>query len=81
VKTDTYWAQHLEAMGNKPGANQGDVVVRFAAPLEDDVTLPSSDVTLALAAGNVVGVQAVLPDGRRVFWPAGSVLAIEDAPT
>jgi hypothetical protein len=72
------WADLLAEMGNEPGVQRGDVCVRLAPPLQDE-WLPSGDITFLAEAGNFYGIYAHLPDGRQAYWPASSVLAIEDA--
>jgi hypothetical protein len=78
----TMWHEFAAQQGNAPGAQQGDVVVTFTQPIggETEVTLPSKDVSLAAEAGNLLGVQLTLPDGRRLFAMASSVVGIVDAP-
>lgn len=73
----------MAAVGNEPGAQKGDVVVTLMEPVGgvQEVTLPSNDVTLAAEAGNLIGVQLVLPDGRRLFIAAANLAGMIDAPT
>jgi len=80
VHVATAWSGHAAAMGSQPGDNQGDVIVYLTCGPELVIRLPSDAVTIAAEAGSVIGVQAVLPDGRRAFWPASSVAAVLDAP-
>jgi hypothetical protein len=42
-------------MGNQPGDQCGDVLVRLAAPLED-VTVPSGDLVVLAEAGAFYGL-------------------------
>jgi hypothetical protein len=77
-----YWHQFMADAGNKPGAQQGDVVVTLTQPVGGvgEFTVPSGAVTIAAEAGQMIGVQAVLDDGRRLFVPAGNIAGIIDAP-
>lgn len=72
------YASLLADLGNEPGLQQGDVLVRLGDGRSERV--PSADVTFLVEAGNLLGIHARLRDDRKVFWPASSVLAIEDAP-
>lgn len=78
----TYWHEFMAAAGNKPGAQQGDVVVALINPVEGTgaFTVPSDAVTIAAEAGQMIGAQVVLPDGRHLFVPAGNLAGIIDAP-
>jgi len=80
---DSYWHKHLAEMGNAPGAQQGDVVIHLAAPIggEHSFRVPSASVAAAAEGGSFLGLLMTLPDGRRMFVPAGSVPAVIDAPT
>ena len=68
--------------GNAPGAQKGDVIVTLMEPVGgvQEVTLPSDDVTVAAEAGNLIGVQMVLPDGRHLFVSAANLAGMIDAP-
>ena len=76
------WHEFAAQQGNVPGAHQGDVIVTFTQPIGgvDEVTVPSNDVTIAAEAGGIIGIQVVLPDGRRLFAMSGGVAGIVDAP-
>jgi hypothetical protein len=76
------WHQFMAAAGNAPGAQQGDVVVTLVQPVGGvgEVTVPSNDVTIAAEAGNLIGVQLLLPDGRHLFVAAGNLAGMIDAP-
>jgi len=76
------WVQFLGDVGNKPGAQQGDVVVELAAPVNglSSVTCPSADLNVAVEAGQFIAVHVMLKDGRRLFVPAGNIAGIIDAP-
>lgn len=76
------WHEFTAQQGNEPGAQQGEVVVTLMQPVGGvgEVTLPSNDVAIAAEAGNMIGVQLLLGDGRRLFVGAGNVAGILDAP-
>jgi hypothetical protein len=75
------WPAFLADLGNQPGAQQGDVTIALAAPLDgkSDITCPSDAVTVAAEQGTIHGVLVQL-EGRRLFVPMSSVVAIADAP-
>jgi hypothetical protein len=76
------WIQFLSQLGNKPGAQQGDVVVELTAPVAGmhAITCPSIELSLALEAGAFLGAHVVLGDGRKLFVPAANIAGIIDAP-
>jgi hypothetical protein len=76
------WHGFMAEAGNAPGAQQGDVVVTLLQPVGGvgEVTVPSNDVTIAAEAGNLIGVQVMLPDGRHLFVSAGNLAGMVDAP-
>lgn len=76
------WHEFMAAAGNEPGAQKGDVIVTLMEPVGgvQEVTVPSDDVTIAAEAGNLIGVQLMLPDGRRLFVSAGNLAGMVDAP-
>jgi hypothetical protein len=82
MRVSTRWAELLAQFGNLPGTDAGSVTVHLNAPLEGRKTweLPSADCTIAAEAGSVVGLVLELDSGRRVFVPAGSVVAVIDSP-
>jgi hypothetical protein len=77
-----YWAGFMAEAGNAPGAQQGDVVVTLVKPVGglEEVTVPSDAVTIAAEAGNLIGVQVMLPDRRRLFISANNLAGMVDAP-
>ena len=77
------WHQFMAEAGNVPGAQKGDVIVTLMEPVGgiQEVTVPSDDVTVAAEAGNLIGVQLVMPDGRRLFVSAANLAGMVDAPT
>jgi hypothetical protein len=81
MRISTRWHEHAALMGNVPGADQGDVTIYLAAPVEHlkAWTVPSAAVTIAAEAGNVTALEIVLPGGRRAIIPAANVLGIVDA--
>lgn len=76
------WHEFMAAAGNAPGAQKGDVVVTLMEPVGGvgEVTVPSGDVTVAAEAGNLIGVQLKMPDGRRLFIAAANLAGMVDAP-
>lgn len=68
--------------GNKPGAQKGDVIVTLMEPVGgvQEVTVPSNGVTIAAEAGNLIGVQLMMPDGRHLFISAANLAGMIDAP-
>lgn len=76
------WHEFAAQQGNAPGPQQGDVVVTLLQPVGGvgEFTVPSDSVTFAAEAGNLIGIQAVLPDGRRLFAAAGNIAGVVDAP-
>jgi hypothetical protein len=76
------WHEFMAAAGNAPGAQKGDVIVTLMDPVGGvgEVTVPSSDVTIAAEAGNLIGVQLKMPDGRRLFVSAANLAGMIDAP-
>jgi hypothetical protein len=77
-----FWHEFMAGTGNVPGVQLGDVVIHFSAPVEDHDSMrcPTDGVTLAVEAGNFIGLMTTLPDGRSLFVPAGNVAGIIDAP-
>jgi hypothetical protein len=82
MKLDGYWHVFMADAGNKPGAQQGDVLVTLFKPVGgiDEIRVPSAAVTIAAEAGNLIGVQLVTFDGRHLFVPAQNLAGIVDAP-
>lgn len=82
MQLDSYWHKFVAQMGNAEGEQQGDVVLWLTGPVagERSVQVPSASVSLAAEAGVLIGFEVTMPDGTRAFYPAGSVLAIVDAP-
>jgi hypothetical protein len=72
----------MAAAGNAPGDNKGDVTVTLMEPVGgvQEVTLPSGDVTIAAEAGNLIGLQLMMPDGRHLFVSAANLAGVVDAP-
>lgn len=64
----------FRALGNAPGLDSGDVTVTLNDARRTRYTVPSSAATWT---GE--GIFLTLPDGRSAFYPAGSVLSVEDA--
>lgn len=77
-----FWTSFMADAGNKPGAQQGDVTIHLAAPVEGlhEVTCPSAGITVAAEMGQFIGLQVVLADGRHLFVPAANVAGIIDTP-
>jgi hypothetical protein len=77
------WHEFMAAAGNAPGAQQGDVIVTLMEPVGgvQEVTVPSGDVTVAAEAGNLIGVQLMMPDGRHLFISAANLAGMVDAPS
>jgi hypothetical protein len=75
------WPAFLAEQGNQPGAHEGDVTIVLSDPLDGkaDITCPSDAVTVAAEQGTIHGVMVQL-EGRRLFLPVASVVAIADAP-
>jgi hypothetical protein len=76
------WHGFMAAAGNAPGDQKGDVVVTLMQPVGgvSEVTVPSGSVTVAAEAGNLIGVQVMLPDGRHLFVSASNLAGMIDAP-
>ena len=76
------WHGWMAAAGNAPGDNKGDVVITLMTPVGgvSEVTVPSGSVTIAAEAGNLIGVQVLLPDGRHLFINSANLAGIIDAP-
>jgi hypothetical protein len=76
------WHEFMAEAGNAPGSQKGDVVVTLMEPVGgvQEVTVASNDVTVAAEAGNLIGVQLVMPDGRRLFISAANLAGMVDAP-
>lgn len=76
------WHVFMAEAGNAPGANKGDVVVTLMEPVGgvQEITVPSGDVAIAAEAGNLIGVQVMLPDGRHLFIGANNLAGMIDAP-
>jgi hypothetical protein len=77
------WHGFMAQAGNAPGDNKGDVIVSLLEPVGgvQEVTVPSGDVAIAAEAGNLIGLQLMLPDGRHLFVSAGNLAGVIDAPT
>ena len=77
-----YWHEFMAAAGNAPGAQQGDVILTLTEPVGGvkEVTVPSDAVTLAVEAGQLIGVQVMMTDGRRLFASAANLAGMVDAP-
>jgi hypothetical protein len=75
------WPAFLAEQGNQPGAHEGDVTIVLSAPVDgrNDITCPSDAVTVAAEQGTIHGLMVQL-EGRRLFLPVSSVVAITDAP-
>jgi hypothetical protein len=58
------------------------VTIALSAPVDgkSDITCPSDAVTVAVEQGTIHGLLVHL-EGRRLFLPVSSVVAITDAPT
>ncbi len=76
------WHGWMAAAGNAPGDNKGDVIVTMMQPVGgvSEVTVPSGKVAIAAEAGNLIGVQVMLPDGRHLFVSASNLAGMVDAP-
>jgi hypothetical protein len=74
-----FWHPFLAEMGNKPGAQQGDVTVHLVSPVDgvSHITGPSGALTLAAEAGQFIGAMFLI-DGRRQFIPATNIAGIVD---
>jgi hypothetical protein len=77
-----FWHGFLAEMGNKPGAQQGDVTVHLVSPVggTSTITGPSGALTLAAEAGQFIGAMFLI-DGRRQFIPATNIAGIVDSET
>jgi hypothetical protein len=77
-----YWGKFMNDAGNAPGAQQGDVIITLIKPVGgvEEVRVPSNEVTLAVEAGNFIGVQVTGFDGRHLFVSAANLAGIIDAP-
>ena len=77
-----FWGKFMADAGNAPGAQQGDVVITLIQPVGGvgEVRVPSNEVTLAVEAGNLIGVQVTGFDGRHLFVSAANLAGIIDAP-
>jgi hypothetical protein len=53
-----FWHEFMADAGNKPGAQQGDVVTSLLQPVAGvcEVTVPSDSVGLAAEAGSLTGM-------------------------
>jgi hypothetical protein len=82
MRLQTYWHGFMAESGNAPGDQKGDVVVTLIQPVGgvSEVTVPSSEVILAAEAGNLIGVQVMLPDGRHLFVNNANLAGMVDAP-
>ncbi len=82
MRLETMWHVFMADVGNAPGTNQGDVVVTMMEPVGgvQEVTVPSADVSIAAEAGNLIGVQVMMPGGRHLFIGANNLAGIIDAP-
>ena len=82
VRVNSRWVQELEQFGNKPGLNQGDVVIELDKPVDglQSITVASDKVSFGAEAGSVVGVTVELGDGRHLFVPWSNVIGFIDAP-
>lgn len=72
----------MNEAGNAPGAQNGDVVITLMEPVGGikEVRVPSREVILAAEAGNLIGLQVIGHDGRRLFVSASNLAGIVDAP-
>jgi len=77
-----YWHVFMAEAGNAPGAQKGDVVLTLIKPVGgvEEVTVPSDAVTFAAEAGQLIGAQVMLPDGRHLFVTAANLAGVVDAP-
>jgi hypothetical protein len=82
MKLEGYWHNFMADAGNKPGAQQGDVLVTLIKPVGgiDEIRVPSAAVIIAAEAGQLIGVQLMTFDGRHLFVAAGNLAGIVDAP-
>jgi hypothetical protein len=82
VRWATGWADVLFVAGNKPGADNGDVVVELSTPVAGmaSIRCASGDLTVQVEAGQFIGVTLTLDDGRSLLVPWANVTAIIDAP-
>ena len=78
-----HWDQELAQFGNKPGLDEGDVIVELAVPVDGmkSVRCATSDLQVGAEGGQVIGVFPRLPDGRHLFIPWLNVIGIIDAPS
>lgn len=74
-----FWHLFLAEMGNRPGAQQGDVTVHLISPVAgvSAITGPSGALQLAAEAGQLIGAMFLI-DGRRQFIPAANIAGIVD---
>jgi hypothetical protein len=79
AKLTGFWHEFLAEMGNKPGAQQGDVTVHLVSPVDgvSHLTGPSEALTLAAEAGQFIGAMFLIK-GRRQFIPATNIAGIVD---
>jgi hypothetical protein len=77
-----FWHVFMNEAGNKPGAQQGDVIVVLLKPVGgiDEIRVPSDLVTIAAEAGSLIGVQLITADGRHLFVSPQNLAGIIDAP-
>jgi hypothetical protein len=83
MRLETMWHGWMAEAGNAPGQNKGDVIVTLMEPVGgvQEVTVPSGDVAVAAEAGNLIGVQVMMPDRRRLFVSAANLAGMVDAPS
>lgn len=76
------WDQQLAQFGNKPGLNEGDVLIVLSTPVDGmkSVRCAAADLFVGDEAGSVIGLLLVLPDGRHLLVPWANVVGIIDAP-
>lgn len=81
VNMSSRWDQFLAMAGNEPGMDEGDVTVHLSAPVAgmSSFTCPSSSLTVAAEAGQLIGLSVVLEDGRHLFVAGANVAGIIDA--
>jgi hypothetical protein len=77
-----YWGEMLADVGNKPGAQQGDVIVQLSVPVGgvESFTCSSDALTAAGEAGQLITLAVRLEDGRHLLVPWVNVAGIIDAP-
>lgn len=78
----SHWDQELAQFGNKPGMDEGDVIVELAVPVDGMKTVrcPTGSLEVGAEGGQVIGLFPQLADGRHLFIPWSNVTGIFDAP-